>query len=440
MFSRDLSGVPPHTRYKIAHKYRVKTQNGWRVAHVSGSAYDRGFAHGFFLKDDLNNVLLAMPAILDIVLHIPLRKFMHASNTEILPVVRRDFRELYDECLGIVAGARAAGVHTDIQTIIAWNAYESLCGLLAPAYSVQKCSAFIAVGDATRTRDIVMAHNTHTNYAAGALENVVLYVDPDRGAPFVMQTAAGRVSSVTDWFVSASGMVGCETTISGIAYRPQFGAPVFCRIRSAIQYGASIDDYVRILGAHNAGDYACSWLVGDTNTNEIALIEMGLNGANVQRTRDGVFYGMNSAIGHVLRRDETRDRSQFDIQTSSGARKLRFEQLLFGRHYGDITENNAKDIIADHCDVYLRKTRRDQRSVCTHHETAHNARNYPAGSIDGKVVTTKMARNLQFAARWGAACGRAFSAKSFIHAHPRFREWTPVLADFPAQPWTIVRP
>jgi hypothetical protein len=432
--------VPPHTRRMIARNYAAKMHHGWQIMHVFGSAYDRGFAHGYFLSKELHHIFNTLPLIVKTIYRVDWERFVHTSNTEIFPVVKREFREWFDECTGIVAGAKAVNVDLNIHEIIAWNAFESLVAILVPHRSPQKCSAFIAVGNATQHHDVVMAHNTHTNYATGAFENVIMYIFPDKGAPFIMQTAAGRVSSVTDWFVSASGMMGCETTISGVAYRPRFGAPIFCRIRAAMQYGNCINDYANILGDNNAGDYACSWLIGDNLQKEIALIEVGQNGANVQRTHDGVFYGMNSAIDHVLRRDETRDRTQFDIQTSSGARKLRFEQLLFDKYYGNLNEHNAQIIIADHCDVYLRKTNKNQRSICSHQETSHNARNYPAGSLDGKVITTKLARKMQFMARWGAACGRAFNAKSFVDKHPQFKKWESILINFPEHAWTTIQP
>jgi hypothetical protein len=45
-------------------------------------------------------------------------------------------------------------------------------------------------------------------------------------------------------------------------------------------------------------------------------------------------------------------------------------------------------------------------------------------------------KRLVFDARWGAACGTAFSAGKFLAAHPQFDWLTEVLQDRPSQPWT----
>lgn len=135
-----------------------------------------------------------------------------------------------------------------------------------------------------------MAHNTHTNFADGQLHNIIMNVIPSSGHPFVMQTSAGYIASGTDWFICSTGMIGCETTIGDINYTPRFGVPYFCRIRQAMQYGKTLDDYEQIMDKKNAGDYACSWLFGDINTNEIMLYEIGLKEKNVQRTKNGVFW------------------------------------------------------------------------------------------------------------------------------------------------------
>ena len=38
----------------------------------------------------------------------------------------------------------------------------------------------------------------------------------------------------------------------------------------------------------------------------------------------------------------------------------------------------------------------------------------PEGTVDGKVVDSRMAKQMSFVARWGAACGTGFDAKKFL--------------------------
>jgi hypothetical protein len=59
--------------------------------------------------------------------------------------------------------------------------------------------------------------------------------------------------------------------------------------------------------------------------------------------------------------------------------------------------------------------------------------------VDAKVVDAAMARNLSFAARWGAACGRAFDAGKFLRAHPQFEWMEGILHSRPGQPWATFR-
>ena len=49
------------------------------------------------------------------------------------------------------------------------------------------------------------------------------------------------------------------------------GSPQSNRIRKAAQYANSIDDVVKIL-TDNSGMYTNDWLIGDTKTDEIAVL------------------------------------------------------------------------------------------------------------------------------------------------------------------------
>ena len=61
-----------------------------------------------------------------------------------------------------------------------------------------------------------------------------------------------------------------------------------------MQYAKTMDECVEFLRDGNSGDYANSWLFGDTNTNEILRIELGLKYDNVERTKNGFFIGFNA--------------------------------------------------------------------------------------------------------------------------------------------------
>ena len=50
-----------------------------------------------------------------------------------------------------------------------------------------------------------------------------------------------------------------------------------------MQYGKNLDDYEKMLLDGNSGDYANSWLFGDTNKNEIMRLELGLRFHKTER-------------------------------------------------------------------------------------------------------------------------------------------------------------
>jgi hypothetical protein len=267
-----------------------ENNQGWKSIYIYGDAFDRGFAHGFLLKNELVRVKKVFEFLVKHELKMSFKEYISTSNKIIKPIVKEKYPEIYQEIRGISKGAKKGGLNISVDYLIGWNAYMSLYSHFKDG-AVIKCSAFIATGNATENGDIIMAHNTHTNFADGQLHNVIIYVWPSKGHKFVMQTTPGYIASGTDWFLCGSGIIGCETTIAFVNYKPVFGDPYFCRIRNAMQYGNTLDDYADIMSTNNAGDYACSWQFGDINTNEIMLFEMTLKEKNIQRTKNGVFFG-----------------------------------------------------------------------------------------------------------------------------------------------------
>jgi len=422
----------------------ISNHHGWKSLYIYGDAYERGVAHGYLLYDELKRVLKIFPFILKEQLKVTLKEYIKKSNVLIKPVIMRDFQEIYQEMEGISTGAKYRGVHISLDYLIAWNSYMSLYTVFKKKSSedgnLEKCSAFIATGNATKDGKIVMGHTTHCNFITGSLFNIVLYVVPTTGHPFVMQISPGYVASVSDFFISSSGIIGCETTISATNYQPDFGAPFFCRIRMAMQYCHTLDQYVKLMLEDNAGDYACSWQFGNIHTNEIMLFELLHKRHSIKRTMNGVYYGMNSAIDPDLRLTETDDSEYNDVTKSSGARNYRLNHLLNDEYYGKIDIHTAKLVLSDHYDMDLNRVKMDTLSVCKHTELdPHVSKRpgfYPFGCVDGKITTTDLAKQMQFIGRFGSACGRKFSAKEHIKKHPQYKSWAPFLSDFPRYPWT----
>jgi hypothetical protein len=419
----------------------IHKKEGWISIHIYGESYQRGFAHGVLLSNEMKPIMRAFPYIVESSFKVSFEKYLNVCNEKTKPIVMNDYPELYEEIRGISNGFLSVGVEASVDYLIAWNSLLSMYSYFRnnKAY---KCSAFIATGNATEDGKIVMAHNTHADFIIGQIQNVVIYVTPMAGNPFVMQSAPGYVASGTDWFICSTGIIGCETTISNINYIPQFGAPFFCRIRQAMQYGKTLDEYVEIMLKDNAGDYACSWQFGDINTNEIMLFEIGLKTHAIQRTFNGVYYGMNSAIDFKVRSIETNDKDLYNLEKSSGSRNFRLNQLLNETYYGKINIHNAKKVLSDHYDPFLHKNNMNSRTICKHSENDPGKFTgkpyYPFGCTDGKVVDSSMAKKLSFIGRFGSCCGRAFKASSHIKKHPQYKNMKDILQDLPKKNWTIL--
>ena len=396
-----------HTSNKKTRK-NISQCSGWITVKVSGSYYDMGYQHGSILRKQIEKAKDVMTYLVKTNYKFSLSDYVKKCVS--LVKESDKWKNIFDELRGIRDGCSSA---MSLDELIAWNMYLSMDEILNKRL-VQRCSAFIATGSKTVDGKILMAHNTHSDYASGFISNIVMHVKPSAPDtfPFVMQTLPGLVCSSTDWFISESGIIGCETTISDIKYIPDFekGVPYFFRIRKAMETGKTLDDYVSIMMKQNAGDYACSWLFGDINSGEIMRFELGKKTHGIARTEDGLFYGMNSAFTPELAKKETDDTELNDPTTINGSRNVRLNELLNAQK---LDLKYAKKVLADHYDCKEKTVRKGMRGICKHKE-CEKGKNYKvAGTVDGKVTDTTLARKMKFIGRMGSSCGRVFLKKNY---------------------------
>jgi hypothetical protein len=267
-----------------------------------------------------------------------------------------------------------------------------------------------------------------------------MYVYPDKGNAFVMQTSPGYIWSGTDFYISSNGFICTETTIGGFN-NFKLRDPIFCRIRKAVQYAKTLDDYSKILIERNGGDYANAWLIGDINNNTIMRIELGYKFVNIEKKTNGYFIGYNTAEDPRIRNMETDDMDIYNIKTSSGARRVRLTHLM-EKYKGKIDVKIGQKVLADHYDVYLKKINPSNRTCCSHYDLDETRfidyiPFYPGGALDGIVTDTTMARDMMLSGRWGNSCGIPFKASEFIEKHPQWIHMKPYLDDRPSQPWAV---
>ncbi len=406
-----------------ASKSSASKKEGWKIIHLYGTAFERGVKYGEISRSDLDEALQIIEVYCKNTVGKSWKHFVDLAATKYMPNVRDAYPEIYDEIRGIAAGSGRT-----VEEIIAWNGYISL---ISPA-DLLRCSAFIATGNYTSDGNIVMAHNTHDLYITEQNQNYIVYMYPTEGYSFVIQSFPGGVWSMSDFFVSSSGIVGTETTIAGHNARENPGGhPIFCRIRHCIQFCGTVEEYIARLSDNNGGDYACSWLLGNVDDGEIAKIELGSTGLSVECKNNGYFVGANQVEDRWIREKETAG----NLSESVVSRKARLEELM-EKHAGAINHTVAKKIIADHYDMKKGRVNPGPNSICKHSELGGGKE--LKGAVDGKVCTGESAKRLGNWARWGSSCGTPFSVNK-TKRRRHYPAWqTRFLKDRPGKKWIFV--
>jgi phospholipase B-like protein len=252
----------------------------------------------------------------------------------------------------------------------------------------------------------------------------------------------GLIHSGDDFVVNGAGILITETTITQFKGFDESGIPEFVRARKAAQYANSIDDFVRIMTTGNNGGYANDWLVGDTKTNEIARVELGLKNTPVWRTTDGIYTGSNFPSDPKVIREETTF-NPMDSANSPNSRKRRWEQLT-EQYKGKIDANTGQTIEGD---SYNELTKAREASGCVlAGRIDMDPRGcpewdwppfYPGGTVQGKITTAALARDLKFWAHMGNPNGDDFIAAPFFQLHPEFKWQEKGLHDMKSNPWTL---
>ena len=432
----------------LANSWRLNV-NGWIFVRAQGPPYQLGFQNGYLLANEIEDTIEAEKVHVKGSYKRNWQFFREKGMSLYWPKTPEEYKT---EIEGITNGVKARGVSgIDLEDIVALNGFDDTAsyhhwakareGLPeAPTIREEHCSAFIATGETTRGGNIVVAHNTWSSYLITRC-NVIMDLSPAKGKRILMQTNPGSLSSETDWFLTNSGLLITETTISGVNTFNPDGTPYFIRARKAAQYAHTIDEWVKIMVEDNNGGYANDWLIGDTKTGEIALLELGTFNHALDRTFNGVFVGSNVATS-----EQVRSETKFNYDDKSGscnARHLRWTQLMeSNRKLLDI--EMAKTFLADHYDTFSGEETPNRNTLCGHIEDDPRGAPewevgpyYPTGAHDGKVTDSELAKRGAFWAHWGKACNTDFNASSFLSHHQEYLWQQPRLRDIKAYPWTL---
>lgn len=388
-------------------------QAGWIVLHIEGEPYERGYQHGKLLAAEIgDNVasLAAQQSKAD-----PVNAWAITRTMVSAVFLRKMDKEHLEEMQGIADGAAACGAAfnsrpVDLLDIACLNLqmeYETLdnaveampTGLesmkfpkrqpkVASAPAADHCSAFAATGPATADGKLVIGHITMSGLANALVSNVWIDVKPSNGHRIVMQGFPGAIWSAQDYYINSAGIVLTETTIRQTRFNPE-GTPLTSRCRRAMQYGSTIDDVVKILIEKNNGLYTNEWLLGDANTNEIAMLELGTTTHTLRRSSrnewyltEGFYWGCNNTKDLAVRLDTQAslvDRPQ-DLSWKPSDRDRAWLKL-FSAHRGKIDAEFGK--LAFRTSPLAGKP-----------------------SLDAKVTTAALAKELKSHALFGPPTGR----------------------------------
>lgn len=428
-------------------------KNGWIYVHLAGSPADVGYQHGFLVAKEIDTLIKVMQYYLPTTSGKDWAFYRAASKRFLWKKIDKEYQ---DEIKGIAEGLQAKGMPYDTLDITALNANIELAQYYVAALNNKikpgsgdnkapgNCSAFIATGSFTKDHKIVIGHNNWTDYIVGERWNVIADIKPEKGNHMLMDVAPGFIHSGDDFVVTNSGILITETTITGFKGFDTTRTPEFVRARKAAQYARSIDDVIKIMTTDNNGGYANDWLIGDTKTNEVAKLELGLKNYKVWRSKDTAIIGSNFPSDPKLIKEET----TFDVNNkanSPNARRLRMEKLVAVDYKGKLDDATGKTIEGDTFDALQGKNTSNRCVIDGHVDEDpvgvpewSEGPFYPMGAVQGKVSSTALAKKMELWAHMGHPGGADFLAAPFFKKHPEyFKTQGKYLRDMKSYPWTL---
>ena len=260
----------------------------------------------------------------------------------------------------------------------------------------------------------------------------------------LMDCMPGFIHSGDDFVITDNGILITETTITGFNLFDSTGLPEFMRARKAAQYSNSIDDVTKTFTTGNNGGYANDWLIGDTKTNEVAKLELGLKDYHVWRSKDTAMIGSNFPSDPKLIKEETTFNVD-DATTSPNARRKRMEQLVLVNLKGKLDAEVGKQVEADHVDALQNANANNRCVICGHidEKMQKDAQNGVSLLITQWVLYREKLQRLN--SQRTCSCGRTWDipaaaillARRFTKIHPEYAWQSKYLNNMMAYPWTL---
>lgn len=425
-------------------------KSGFRYVQVSGSPTEIGYQHGSMLSD-------LIPISLSAYGHATERSYgfdwaqvrrQGMTYWTYVPVEQRE------EMQGIADGASENGARNplggpvDVWDILALNAIWDIWWRAEPPGDIwwwlpfnsdlpqpasetpHHCSAFVATGDATADGGFVLAQSLWMPYFLSPAFAIYIDIIPDEGHRIFMEVTAGMIWSGTEFYTNSAGMVIAETTLGTGPYR-WLGVPSFVRLRKAVQYASSIDDFKDIMLENTNGAYCGDYLLADSKTNEVAILELGSREWELKRTMNGFLPSCNYPWDPEVAAEMGATQGW---EHGCYPRWVRWEQIS-DRDYGTVDVFKGMEYLGDHYDTVEEEINPCSHTLCGHVE---NASGYPHGSLDGKVTNRTMAQRMEIWSRFGHSCGEPFLVDVHAQEHPEYA--FDDLVDIIPQPYAAFSP
>ena len=388
---------------QILEKASFTEQKGVKILKLAGTPYEIGFQHGYLLADKIdimvNKTLLATDAYVarqtgcD---NKKAREKLWAGEKAAFPHVPEEFLE---EMKGIAAGVNAKGILVTLDEIVLWNTmYDQWCIYCHPyywncdgkpeaAYKPQPeyhpwtraaggCSSFSAWDEwAGGDGKMIFCKDEDNFDMPFQLENrMLLIVDPDEGYGHAVCTYPGMIGLDGGFNENGFEMM---TQLNSMQYESMEGCGIALFTRLLMTHASTVDDAIKIFNEYPrcAG---IAYHVADAKAKQAAVVETSSKFVCVrypqknqkvlwQTNHSNCYPGWMGYTGYNLVADQVlvndlgdistiqnwqkslRDPYNFYVQAPS--RFERYRQLLHN-YYGNITVENAIEIMSDRYDPY----------------------------------------------------------------------------------------
>ena len=445
-------------------------EKGVKILRLQGEPYEIGYQHGYLLADKIdlmvNRTLEGTAAYVARQTGCTLEKAwekLWCGQKCAEPHLPDEFRE---EMQGIAEGVKAKGVTTvSLEQVLLWNTmYDQWCIYCHPYYwdcdgefkayeppppahpwtrAAGGCSSFSAWGDwAGGDGELIFGKDEDNFNMPEQLDNrILMVVNPAKGHGHVVCTYPGLIGLDGGFNTAGFEMM---TQLNSMQYETMEGCGIAIFTRLLMTHAQTVDDAIKIFN-----DYprcaGIAYHVADANAREAAVAEtsskivcvrypmentqmlwqsnhsncypgwMGYSGYNM--VADQVLVNELEDISTIHNwQDSLRDPYNFYVQAPS--RFERYRQLLHNYH-GDITWQNAINIMCDRFDPYTNMER---------------PKDDPSVSNNILCTICALYPNTTFHAQEPVGTFRAHVANMWsMVAYPRTGDFWLAINDFPAQ-------